>query len=467
MVEGRTEQSDSRGRHAQVSDASETPDTTETPTTSEVPAVDQAPVTEAIPVTESPGDEPATDPERPRRTRVMLLGSGELGRELVLAFQRLGTEVIVVDRSADAPLHRIADRSVVVKMTDPDELAATISLLQPRFVLTAADLVATDALTAASQNGVTEVLPSARGARFATDREGMRRLAADELGLPTAPFWFVGSVEELRAVAEHAGFPMVVKPVAAPHGEGESVMLRSDDIEPAWQRAVSSGDRVAHHRILAETVVDVDYEVTLLTVRGDGADGPTLDFCAPIGHRRVGSADGQVVLESWQPQPMSTAALDAAKSIAARIVKALGGRGLFGVELMIKGDEVYFSDVTVRPYDTALVTQRTQRLSGFELQARAILGLATDTIMVSPGAARLVYSGREALDAAAADTTAGAAGALAEALQVPESDVVVFGHHEGYPRRRLGAAMATASDLAVARDRAAQAAAALSKLWPW
>nr|WP_318276384.1 formate-dependent phosphoribosylglycinamide formyltransferase [Mycobacterium eburneum] len=477
MVEGRTDQPESHGRHEQTA-AGDAPAPAEpAPVTEAIPAAGQPPVTEAIatadhpPVTEaipaakapSTADDPPTDPERARRTRVMLVGSGDLGRELVLAFQRLGVEVVAADRFANAPLHGIADQSVVVKLTDTDELAATIGWLQPRFVVTATDLVAADALTAASETGFTQVVPSVRGARLTTDREGMRRLAADELGLPTAPFWFAGSVEELRAVAEHAGFPMVVKPVAASHGEGESVMVRPEDVEPAWQRAVSAGDRVAHSRVMAETVVEVDYEVTLLTVRSEGPDGPTLDFCAPIGHRRIDGADGELVVESWQPQPMSTAALDAAKSIAARIVKALGGHGVFGVELLIHGDEVYFSDVAVRPYDTALLTQRTQRLSAFELQARAILGLTTDTIMISPGAARVIYSGREAVDAAA-DTKL-VTGALAEALAVPEADVVVFGHHEGYPRRRLGVAIATASDALIARERAGHAAAALRKLW--
>ena len=189
----------------------------------------------------------------------------------------------------------------------------------------------------------------------------MRRLAADELGLPTAPFWFAGSVAELTAVAEHAGFPMVVKPVIGVPGEGESVLLRPEDVEPAWQRAIAAGGRVTHNRVLAETVVEIDYAVTLLTVRTDGPDGPALSFCEPIGHRQV---DGGV-LESWQPQQMSEAALGAAKSVAARMVRALGGRGVFGVEVLVRGDEVYFSDVSVRPHDSGLVTLRTQRLSEF------------------------------------------------------------------------------------------------------
>ena len=287
--------------------------------------------------------------------RVMLVGSGELSRELVLAFQRLGAQVIAVDRYAGAPAHDAADEALVVKMTDPDELTAVIGRVQPPYVVVDTNAVAIDALSTAAESGATEVVPSVRATRLSLDREGMRRLAADELGLPTAPFWFAGSVAELTAVAEHAGFPMVVKPVIGVPGEGESVLLRPEDVEPAWQRAIAAGGRVTHNRVLAETVVEIDYAVTLLTVRTDGPDGPALSFCEPIGHRQV---DGGV-LESWQPQQMSEAALGAAKSVAARMVRALGGRGVFGVEVLVRGDEVYFSDVSVRPHDSGLVTLRT------------------------------------------------------------------------------------------------------------
>lgn len=401
----------------------------------------------------------------PGRTRVALLGSGELSRELVTALQRLGAEVIAVDRYADSALHGIADRAVVVNLSDNDELAAAIRWLQPKFVVVASDVVATDALTAVVDTGFTELVPGIRGARLAANPEGLRRLAADELGLPTAPFWFAGSVEELRAVAEHAGFPMVVKPVVGSLGEGRSVMVRDSDIEPAWQRAVTATGPGAPARVLAETAVEFDSEVTLLSVHRDGADGPALDFCAPIGHCSEEDPNGQLTVELWQPYPMSAVALDAAKSVAARVARALGGRGLFGVELLVHGDEVYFSGVNVRPYDAALLTLRTQRLSGFELQARAILGLAIDPIMVSPGAARLIYS-RRPPGPAAIEATPDSVAVVADALSVTESDVVVFSHHEGHPRRRLGLALATGPDVAIARDRAEQVAAVLGKLWP-
>lgn len=399
----------------------------------------------------------------PSRTRVALLGSGELGRELVTALQRLGAEVIAVDRYADAALHGVADSSVVVDLSDTDELAAAIRWLQPKFVMVASEVVATDALSAAVDTGVTHLVPGIRGARLAADPEAMRRLAVDELGLPTAPCWFAGSVQELRAVAEHAGFPMSVKPVLAAPGEGRSVMVRDSDVEPAWRRAVSAAGPGVPERVLAETVVEFDTEVTLLAVHRDGPGEPTLDFCAPIGHRSIEEPNGLLTVEFWQPHPMSAVALGAAKSIAARVGRALGGRGLFGVELLVHGDEVYFAGVNVRPYDAALLTLRTQRLSAFELQARALLGMAIDAIMVSPGAARLIYSRRPA--GTTTDATGDSVAAVADALSVTESDVVVFAHHEGHPRRRLGLALATGPDVMVARERAGQVAAVLGKLW--
>ena len=389
----------------------------------------------------------------------MLLGSGEFSRELALAFQRLGAEVIAVDRYADAPAHGVADQSLVVNMTETDELGAVIRRFEPNFVVTASDVVATDALIDAAEAGLAEVFPTARCARLTADREGLRRLAADELGLPTAPFWFAGSLDELRAVADHAGYPLRVLPVAATVGAGQSVVLLPADVETAWERAVSAGGRLAHNRVLAEAVVEIDFHVTLLTVRSVGPTGPTIEFCAPIGH---GEAIGDVQ-ESWQPQDMSVAALDTATSIAARIVKALGGRGVFGVELMVRGDEVYFSDVTARPFESGLVTLRTQRLSEFELQARAILGLPTDAVMISPGAAEVIYAGRDGSSPTVQNSKA--VGVLADALRVPESDARVFGRHEPEGRRPLGVAVVTASEVSTARTRAREVSAALRRLW--
>lgn len=368
----------------------------------------------------TPQNEPTPQPSDADRPTVMLLGSGEFSRELAVALQRLGAHVIAVERYADAPAHGVADQALVVDMADADELGAAIQRLRPHFVVTASDAVASDALTAA------------------------------------APFWFAGSLDELRAIADHAGYPLRVQPVAAVGGEGQSVVLLPDDLEPAWQRAVSAGGRLAHSRVLAETLVEIDFHVTLLTVRSEGSAGPTLDFCAPIGH---GESIGDVQ-ESWQPQDLSPAALDAAKSIAARVVKALGGRGLFGVELMVRGDEVYFSDVTARPFESGLVTVRTQRLSEFEMQARAILGLPIDTIMISPGAAEVIYAGTDG-----SVQRPGRGSALGEALRTTESDIRVFTRDESEARRPLGAAVVTAADVATARGRARDASTALRKLW--
>lgn len=405
--------------------------------------------------------DPVTDPEpvsgASAASAVMLLGSGELSRELALAFQRLGTEVIAVDRYADAPAHGVADRPVVAKMNDAEELTALIEKENPRYVVAEAGVIAADALIAIAERGGAQVFPTPRSTRLSLDREGLRRLASDELGLPTAPFWFAGSAEELSAVAQHAGFPLVVKPVASAAGEGESVLVRAEDVEPAWQRAVAAG-RIPHGRVMVESVVEIDFEVTLLTIRTVGPTGPAVHFCEPIGHRQ---ADGDV-LESWQPQRLAPAALDSAKSIAARIVNSLGGRGVFGVELLVRGDEVYFDTVRPRPHDSGLVTLRSQRLSEFELHARAILGLPVDTIMISPAAAEVVYAGAEATPAAGRDPQA----VLAEALAVAESDVALFNRpDETEEKRRLAVALATAPDPIVARDRARRVTAALRRLW--
>lgn len=386
----------------------------------------------------------------------MLLGSGEVSRELTLSFQRLGATVVAVDRYADAPAHRVADRCAVVRMNDPDALTAAVDKERPDYLVIEAGVVATDALVAMAER--IEVFPAPRATRLSLDREGLRRLAADELGLPTAPFWFAGSAKELAAVVEHAGFPLAVTPVAGAPGEGRSVLLRPEDVEPAWNRAIAAGHLTTPNRVMAETVVDVDDEVTLLTVRTTGPTGPAVHFCEPVGHRDAG--DG--TLATWQPHRLSPAALDAAKSIAARIVNSLGGRGVFAVELMVRGDEVYFSTVRPRPVDNAFLTVRTQRLSEFDLHARAILGLSVDTMMISPGAAEIAYAGGEAALPAGSDIV----GVLSEALEVAESDVVLFDRlDETDGRHRLAAAIATAPDVTVARDRAQRTAVSLRRLW--
>lgn len=367
------------------------------------------------------------------RPRVVSFTSGNLGMELTAALRRFGAQVITIDAAMSEP----------DQPADPDTLLQTLQELQPDFVVTLADsfppeLPAVLETFDADESQEAEVVPCPRAVRLTADREGLRRLAADELGLPTAPFWFVESLAELEAVAAHAGFPLLVK---SADGAGRSVVRGPDEVARAWER-ISTG---WGSRVWAETVVDIEFLVTLIVVRSEGPSGPVIEFCAPIGH----SGDETGALDSWQPQEMTTAASDAAKSIAARVVKALGGRGIFSVELMINGDEVYFADVTAGARDTAWVTLRTQRLSAFELQARAILGLAVDTMMVSPGAAALVDPG------AATPVRPPDGNALAAALDVPESDVRVFGHGAV-----LG--LATAPDVATARDRARQVATALN-----
>jgi phosphoribosylglycinamide formyltransferase 2 len=387
--------------------------------------------------------------------RVMMLGSGELSREVAIALRRLGAEVIAVDEYPGAPAHRVAHQSLVITMTDTDQLSAAIGRVQPDFVVTTAHAVSLDALDALAtgpDNERAELVPSARTVRLTTDREGLRRLAADQLGLPTAPFWFAGSVGELEAVAAHAGYPLLVKPVTGAAGPGHSVVAGPDDIAPAWQRAAAAQATAEHQRVLAETMVEIEFHVTLYAVCSEGVHGPVIEFCAPIGHRRA-EADS---LEFWQPQNLTSAALDASKSIAARIVKSLGGRGVFGVELMINGDEVYFADVTVCPQPSAWVTLRSQRLSLFALQARAIFGLPVDTMMISPGAARAI-PGRDRCGFPSAE-------ALSRALVIPESDLLAFGRGPAPAdaTHELGVALATAPDVASARDRAREVATAVS-----
>ena len=375
----------------------------------------------------------------------MLLGSDELTRELAIALRRLGAEV--VEQSA----------------TDTDEVSAVIGRLEPDFVVTAPQAAqVVSALGLEALSNLTELVPSARSVRLAADRESLRRLAADELGLPTAPFWFAGSIDELEAVGAHAGYPLLVKPVAGPIGRGQSVVAGPEDIAAAWQHAVGHDETGAHHRVLAEAVVEVEVHVTLLAVRSEGPKGLAIEFCSPIGYDDV---HGEVV-ESWQPQKMSTAAMDAAKSVAARIIKALGGHGVFSVELMINGDEVYFADVTAYPPESAWVTLCSQRLSAFDLQARAILGLPVDTMMISPGACQVLNPGSLGQPGGGWMPTAEA---LTGALGVPESDVRVFvppkaTEAPGAPdvKGKLGIALATGPDLATARERAREVASRLN-----
>ncbi|WP_285186868.1 formate-dependent phosphoribosylglycinamide formyltransferase [Rhodococcus sp. MEB041] len=385
-------------------------------------------------------------PLSPSATKVILLGSGELGKEVIIAFQRLGVEVIAVDRYADAPGHQVAHRAHTVDMSDPDALLAVIESEAPHFVVPEIEAIATEALSVVEDRGVTTVVPTARATQLTMNREGIRRLAAEELGLPTSPYAFADSVDEVRAALEHTGFPAVIKPVMSSSGKGQSVVTSDDDVQRAWDHA-QAGGRVALGRVIVEGFVDFDYEITQLTVRAvdeNGADETS--FCEPIGHLQK-SGD---YIESWQPQPMSAAALHAAREVARTVTAALGGRGIFGVELFVKGDDVYFSEVSPRPHDTGLVTLGTQRLSEFELHARAILGLPVDTTLLTPGASAVIYGGLDEVGIAFEG--------VEQALRVPETDIRLFGKPESFAKRRMGVAVSTGPDVETARERARDAA---------
>ncbi|MDR5756565.1 formate-dependent phosphoribosylglycinamide formyltransferase [Caballeronia sp. LZ035] len=380
-------------------------------------------------------------------TRVMLLGAGELGKEVIIALQRLGVEVIAVDRYANAPGHQVAHRAHVIDMTDAAALQALVEQEQPHLIVPEIEAIATEALAAIEAAGQVTVIPTARATQLTMNREGIRRLAAETLGLPTSPYAFASSLDEMKAAIGRIGFPCVVKPVMSSSGKGQSVLRSEADVEPAWQYAMAGG-RVNHGRVIVEGFVDFEYEITLLTVRAaDPASGATQTyFCEPVGHVQVA---GDYV-ESWQPQAMSPVALERAREVAAQVTTALGGRGLFGVELFVRGDDVWFSEVSPRPHDTGLVTLATQRFSEFELHARAILGLPVDTTLRTPGASAVIYGG---LDEAGI-----AFEGVAEALAVPGADLRLFGKPESFVKRRMGVALATGADSAEARERAREAA---------
>jgi phosphoribosylglycinamide formyltransferase 2 len=383
-------------------------------------------------------------------TRVMLLGCGELGKEVIIALQRLGVEVIGVDRYADAPGMQVAHRSHVVTMTDGAALRALIELEKPHLVVPEIEAIATATLVEIERDGVgghfPEFIPTARAAQLTMNREGIRRLAAEDLGLPTSPYKFADSLAEMQAAIDVIGFPCVVKPVMSSSGKGQSLLKTQDDVARAWDYA-QAGGRVGAGRVIVEGFMDFDYEITQLTVRAVGASGAVETyFCEPIGHVQV---NGDYV-ESWQPMAMTPLALGKSREIAAAITGNLGGRGIFGVELFVKGDQVWFSEVSPRPHDTGLVTLATQRLSEFELHARAILGLPVDTSLRRPGASAVIYGGLAEKGIAFEG--------VAEALQVPESDLRLFGKPESFVKRRMGVAVANADTTDEARARAKLAA---------
>ena len=389
-------------------------------------------------------------PLTPGAMRILLLGSGELGKEIAIAAQRLGVEVVAVDRYAHAPAHAVAHRAHVIDMTDPVALRALIHKERPHIIVPEIEAIATDVLVEVEAQGQVTVVPSARAVMLTMNREGIRRLAAESLKLPTSPYAFAASHAELAAAVNEAGgigYPCFVKPVMSSSGKGQSRVDHANELEQAWLHAASAG-RVQGTRVIVEGMVEFDYEITMLTVRAlDEAGRIETHFCDPIGHVQV---KGDYV-ESWQPHPMSERVLARAKDMAETITQALGGRGIFGVELFIKGNDVWFSEVSPRPHDTGMVTMVTQAQNEFELHIRAILGLPVGTRMRRPGASAVIYGGIEAEGIRFAGVD--------EALRVPESQLRLFGKPVAYARRRMGVALATANDVETARKRAKECAA--------
>ena len=389
-------------------------------------------------------------PLSPSALRVMLLGSGELGKEVLIALQRLGVETIAVDRYENAPGQQVAHHSRTITMSDPAQLRALIEAEKPHLVVPEIEAIATPVLEELEAAGVVRVIPTARAARLTMDREGIRRLAAETLGLPTSPYAFCDSLAELQAAIDAGiGYPCIVKPVMSSSGKGQSKIDGPADVAKAWAYAMEGG-RVSHGRVIVEGFIDFDYEITQLTVRAAGPGAQLGDivtqFCEPIGHKQV-SGD---YVESWQPQPMSPLALQRSRDIAKAVTDNLGGQGLFGVELFVKGDMVWFSEVSPRPHDTGLVTLSTQVQSEFELHARAILGLPVDTSLRQVGASAVIYGGVDTQDVQFEG--------VAEALSVPGTDLRLFGKPESFVKRRMGVALATADDIDAARAKARDAA---------
>ena len=382
-------------------------------------------------------------PLSPSAIRVMLLGSGELGKEVIIALQRLGVEVIAVDRYANAPGHQVAHRAHVIDMTDGDALMALVKQERPDLIVPEIEALNTQTLAEIEATGLAQVIPTVRAVQLTMNREGIRRLAAETLDLPTSPYAFARSEQELRdAIDGGIGYPCFIKPTMSSSGKGQSRVTSASEVADAWEYAASGG-RVNQGVVIVEGQIDFDYEITLLTIRSKNAAGEEVtSFCEPIGHLQK---RGDYV-ESWQPQAMTKNALVEAKRIAQAVTDDLGGLGLFGVELFVNGDQVWFSEVSPRPHDTGMVTMATQRFNEFDLHARAILGLPINPEMRAPGASAVIYGGVDSKNLSFEG--------IEKALEVPESDIRLFGKPESFERRRMGVALATGKDVDEARARA-------------
>ncbi len=379
--------------------------------------------------------------------KVMLLGAGELGKEVIISLQRYGVEVIAVDRYENAPGHQVAHRAYTMDMTDEDSLRELILKEKPKYIVPEIEAIATHVLAELEQEGVAEVIPKARATQLTMNREGIRRLAAEELALPTSRYAFAKSLNELKiAIDGGVGYPCFIKPVMSSSGKGQSLINSSNEVEAAWEYALQGG-RVNQPNVIVEEKIEFDFEITLLTIRSlDESGNIQTSFCEPIGHVQI-SGD---YVESWQPQPMTEKALALSKDIAKKITDNLGGRGIFGVELFVKGDDVWFSEVSPRPHDTGMVTMVSQRQNEFELHARAILGLPVNSELTSAGASAVIYGSMDEVGVSFVG--------LELALSVPQAEVRLFGKPESFVKRRMGVALAYSDSVAQARENAKVAA---------
>ena len=379
--------------------------------------------------------------------KVLLLGSGELGKEVVISLQRLGVEVHAADRYDHAPAMQVAHYSYTLNMADAVELKQLINQIQPHLIVPEIEAIATEVLLEIEAQNIATVIPSAKAVNLTMNREGIRRLAAEELGLPTSAYRFADSLESFRAACDDVGYPNFVKPVMSSSGKGQSRVTRFDEVDAAWEYA-QTGGRVNQGTVIVESQIDFDFEITLLTVRAKNPETGEIEtsYCDPIGHRQ----DSGDYVESWQPQPMTPAALEESKRIANKVTTALGGCGIFGVELFVKGDKVWFSEVSPRPHDTGLVTLASQFQSEFELHARAILGLPVNTARHSVAASAVIYAGVDGRNLSFSG--------LNLALADGNTDLRLFGKPEGFKRRRMGVATSRAENIEQARELALQVA---------
>ncbi len=384
-------------------------------------------------------------------TKALLLGSGELGKEVAISLQRYGVEVIAVDRYRNAPAHHVAHRSYAIDMTDPEAVARVVAAEKPDFIIPEIEALSTDALQEIERQGLATVVPNARAVQLTMNREGIRTLAAETVGVPTSSYAFAESFQELQAAVDNKiGYPCFVKPTMSSSGKGQSMVVSPEQLLPAWEYAKKAG-RTDTGKVIVEGKIDFDYEITLLTVRAKGTGGEVeTHFCEPIGHRQ----EGGDYRESWQPQPMSETAIRSAKDIARKVTDEIGGLGLFGVELFVRGDQVWFSEVSPRPHDTGMVTMITQRQSEFDLHARAILGLPVSTRMTNPGASAVILGG--------IDAEAVVYQGLDRALAVPDTEIRLFAKPEAFVKRRMGVALAADDDIQQARKKATVAAASVT-----